>query len=562
MAQVAETVKAQDKRLFISGVAPSLRKDELKARLSTYGVLTKDLVLNEKNAQTTGIFGHCNLSLTANAWSRLRKLSGTVLKGSKLKIEEAKADWSTIKALDQARPQPIVPNARKRPPPGTTPAVESKRVKRGDVVKDSSISQKSRKQGWIKGRYGRAIAILKSENGVKLSRNPDALSRLWGAAHPRPDQLTAEYDDAEDQWHDRRGRVIRETEVTKKRQTVETRQGGRVEVWGSDDEVQEENVDYTVSTSERLDYKPADNMDSEPEIDEAQLDAQLLQERSAGLSLLGDMFKDSEAIDIAAQARKEKRKVRDKLDIVKRFDPNAPESASEVESDIDLDVPTHEAVYSPEEHMPDDSQPQDTSADIAIANEHGSNDEEKADDVRQGEEGASVALPAMLNLRTDVVNNADLTSIFKLRSGDAKQFSLFEAPHESEEDDEEDEDRNADRDPSSLLSQGIHPDRLNRSALTESYHEDVEGNANYTALAKDRGFNMSTIATNETFPLLLSDGSGSFWHNQSDFFGEILDTEAIKRRWEESRGDITRDWKRKRREGTKKLRKAHARQGH
>lgn len=543
MAEKADVESVEEKRLFISGIAESLSKDELRKRLESYGTVSGDLVLNQKNAIIGRIFGHCTVSISQSQWSRLKKLSGTVLKGSKLRIEEARQDWLTKKIEDEQRPQPRTPNPRKRPPVDTIPAIESKRVKRGEIVKDSSITQKSRSQGWIKGRYGRAIAILKTENGIKLSRNPDALSKLWGTAPARPDQLPYYYDDEEEEWHDRRGRVMKDVEIFKKRKPVEDRQGGRVEIWGSEDE--DERLDdqnhYTVASSAQPDYQPMTGEQEMQEIDEKELDEQLTKERSLGMDLLGEMFKDTEAAETAEVVRKEKHKLRDKLDIVARFDPNAPEPESESE------------VESEEQEMNiDETIHQSKAADPIAATKSSLVDPEEVSD--------DEPLPSFLKPRQDVFNTEDLTSIFKPRKeNDEVKFSLF---GNNELSDVEEDEAVEQSDVVPQDTQDIHPDRLNRSNVPEVYENDVEENANYTALAKDRGFNLSGLPiSNGVFPLLLSTGPGSFWSTQSSLFRDVLDPEVITREWEASRAEVTRDWKRKRREGTKKSRKASARQG-
>lgn len=536
-----------DRRLFISGIAPTLLKDELAARLKTYGTLTKELELNHKNATSTGIFAHCNLIVTASQWARLRKLSGTVLKGSKLRIEEARQGWEDKKALDEARPQPLVPNPRKRPPPGTTACVESKRVKRGEQIKDSQITQKSRSKGWIKGRYGRALAVLKRDGQPPLKRNPDALSRLWGSAHPSADQLTSWYDDEEEEWHDRRGRVIQETEIKKKARPVEIRGNSRVEVWDSDDETTGKAADlgtddYTIASSSRPDYVSDLHDQPTQDLNEEEIAAQLASERTLALGLLGDMFKNDEVAEAVALERKEKRRIRDALDIVKRFDPNATESESETESEVDVAA---------------------TDKIVETVSEVNGNSGANGNEINQGDDEEE-PVPLFLRAREDHVNTEDLTSIFKPSAdGKSNSFSLFESGDLSDDDDDEDV-VDIEKTSAALISdQGMHPDRINRGTEADVLlDDDPLGNANYTALARDRGYNLSTFSSNTgVFPLLLSSGSKSIWDGETSFFGTIINAEDIKMRWEDSRGEVTRDWKRKRREGTKKMRKASARQG-
>lgn len=530
MAQTVLDDGPVEKRLFISGISASLAKEELVRRLQTYGQLSRDLELNQKNSETTGNFAHCSLILDSSQWSRLRKLSGTVLKGSKLRIEEAKQHWLERQAIDARRPDPAVPNPRKRPPPNTTPATESKRVKRGEVIKDSEISQKSRRKGWIKGRYGRALAVLKREDEPPLKRNPDALSRLWGSAHPRPEQLTYRYDDEEEEWYDRRGRVIHESEITKKLQAVEIRGAGRVEIWESDEEGNAEVVTHENDDGQNLHGL------SEPMteiIDEEAITVQLAAERTLALDMLGSMFRDVDKEEAVAAEKKSKRNARDVLDIVTRFDPNAPES--ETESEEATEVPT------------DKGEPEKPLTEAVDAGETASSGSDE-----------EYSLPAFLKQDKDnFVNSAGLTEIFKPSKGlDNQPFVLFQPDELVEQDDEE---QVSDRE---VVETGdIHPDRLNMKDVP-AVAEQEEANSNFIALAKDRGFQQSGSAVTKSgvFPLLFSFGEKSIWHGESSLFGPVIDSDEVKKRWEETRSEFTRDWKRKRREGLKNMRKAFARQ--
>ena len=101
MAEGEEVVSIERKRLFISGIAEGLTRDELRKRLENYGTLEDELVLNHKNASIGRIFGHCTVAISPAQWARLKKLSGTVLRGSKLRIEEARQDWITKKIQDE-----------------------------------------------------------------------------------------------------------------------------------------------------------------------------------------------------------------------------------------------------------------------------------------------------------------------------------------------------------------------------------------------------------------------------------------------------------------------------
>lgn len=545
------------KRVFLSGIASTLTENELCARLQTYGAILSPLEINDKNATTMGVFAHCDLLLDDASWSRLRKLSGTVLKGSKLRIEEAKQSWNISREQDQARPDPQVPNSRKRPPTGTIPAVVSKRVKRNEVIRDSEITQRSRSKGWIKGRYGRALAILRRDGEAPLKRNPDALSRLWGSAHPDKVRLTGWYDDEEEEWYDRGGRVIKEIEISRKLKPVEIGPHGRVEVWDSDVEDMDaglttESMIYTVASSAKPDYVPFDAADEHEIPDEVELDLQLAEERAKELSLIGDMFKETEAAEVAAEVTNKRNKSRDQLNIIKRFDPNAPESDSGSMSvsdqnpgDQNIAVNSVEPVISKDvDQTASEDQPQNA----------------REEPLRQETDtvsGKSLDEPRLLQSLGDHVATLDLATIFKPSlATEEKPFTLFHHSDVESEGDFAEETHHAD-----FAGVDMHPDRLNRTETFDDTLETADSNPNFTALAKDRGFgSLSGPVDNGVFPLMLSQGPGSLWAQGLSFFGDEIDIELVKQRWEASRADVTRDWKKKRREGTRRQRKAINRQ--
>lgn len=538
----------EEKRLFISGIAKTLSKNELETRLGSYGTLTDTLALNLKNSETIGIFAHCKISLSRVQWAKLKRLSGTVLKGSKLRIEEARPDWLARKAVDAARPDPVQPNPRKRPPFGLIPAVESKKVRRGEVVKDNDLSQKIGKAGWVKGRYGRAIAVLRLDGKAALKRNPDAITKLWGTTHPTSDQLTAWYDEDFEEWHDRRGRLIKDVAIKSKHRPVESTATGRVEIWASDDE---EDENGSSALAERRSHPSQQSVETDSGMQlnvmsEEDIQAQLDKEREFSMNLLGDLFKDEISEEPRAPEMQVRKRKVDLLDIVQRYDPNAPEPETSSESEGPQMEP---------------------SLSDADANEtHESETDRRADmhmnDI--GDDESALQLDANAKLNPHAVSSTDLVSIFKPSADQPdRPFTLFSGHEDS--DDEDGTDAQVPAVPVVEEHNDIHPDRLKQSNAPETEAAfDDNVNANFMALARDRGFSSLTSSSlakpKGPFPLLLSSGPGTILYGVPDFFPETLDHDRIKRQWEEQRVDLTRDWKRKRREGTKRMRKAKARQ--
>ncbi|ORY87714.1 hypothetical protein BCR37DRAFT_6377 [Protomyces lactucae-debilis] len=496
------------KRLFISGIAPSLSTTDLETRLATYGELVTPLQRCSKSLDQPRAFAHCTIRFPAaqqaqkgDSWAKLRKLSGTVLKGSKLLIEEAKPDWESRRRQDLARAEPKVPKPRQRlPKPATAAAkrdtvllgVACRRARENKVVHDHEL-KKGRKRGWIKGKYGRAICVLKQdvppgrkgkESGkpaVLKPTDPEAIQKLWGVLHRKSDQLTGYYDSDDETWHDRRGRIIHEQEITLRKPRIADQNGGiggRVEIWDDEEEGQASvqtgrmglvNEDaYTTAGSARPDYTPADAAAEEMEIDESALDDQLATEKTLAQSLLADMF--------GAQ----------------------PETV-----------------------------PQKAQVDPAL----------KEHDVADAQR--------------------DLKSLFKPTDA-AASFALFDAGDESDED-------------------TLMPLQQTETQLTAYATDDHYGSANKVQLGKDRGFGdlrghaattskHASVFPNKSaaWPLLFvapadSPVSSALLAGFPNFFPQVLpDAAKLAADWEASRQEATRDWKRKRREGAKRLRKSAA----
>jgi hypothetical protein len=341
---------------------------DLEARLASYGNLATSLTLSSKGNGSETSFAHCTLrfdtstgaSKTNDGWAKLRKLSGTTLKGSKLLIEEATPDWQAKRRQDAARPLVSAPKSRQRIPKPITHAAkrdvvllgtECRRAREGKIVHDSEL-KKGRKRGWIKGKFGRAICVLKQdippgkkgkEHGklaVLKPTNPDGLQKLWGVLHPKSDQLTAFYDSDDETWHDRRGRIIHEQEITSKKPRIASKSdsmGGRVEIWDDDEEGISQsdrmglvnNDEYTTAGSSRPDYLPADEAAEEVVIDESTLTSQLAEEKSLAQSVLADMFGGDEvqaSMEKTDPALKHHEVEESKRDLKSLFQPGAGDS--------------------------------------------------------------------------------------------------------------------------------------------------------------------------------------------------------------------------------------------
>ena len=87
---------AVTKRLHISGLTPSLTTDDLVKRLSTFGTVTAVDGFGKRDAVgALKPFGYVTIEATPAQLARCRNvLSGSTCKGTKLRIGDAKPDFT------------------------------------------------------------------------------------------------------------------------------------------------------------------------------------------------------------------------------------------------------------------------------------------------------------------------------------------------------------------------------------------------------------------------------------------------------------------------------------
>ncbi|BFZ53452.1 hypothetical protein PYCC9005_000476 [Savitreella phatthalungensis] len=528
-------------RLYISGIGESVTAAELSARIGHYGKLTSELILNAKTVPVNGTqFGHCSIDIDSAGWDKLRRLSGTVFKGGKLRIEEAQPDYTIRLARDRTRPEkapstgiPGVGLRRKRKKDemlghGVIGAVHSRRANRDQLFKDGDIRAKDRRRGWIKSKYGRAIAVMNDGHGNRIKPPSDSLQKLWGVAHPQPDRLTARYDDEEGEWLDRRGRIIEEPELPAKSSYTTASSGSRVveidgervEVWADDEDGAAGGENYLG----RMGDQKVENITAE------QVDEQLANEKKTGLSLLDAMFGDEESED----------------------EQPAPQAATESiakplarEAGADARKPgfTLMSHYDP-------------TTDVRDTNME---DEEAQDEEVEDEEDHT---PSFLRAQTDGGPRQDLTAIFRPDlSGDGsgiKQTFTFFGPSA---DDDLDSDTNKHLNAAISTTKPAQPILSSTTSTAPALpvifpHETGYFADALSALASgSHGLRVRPPTTpaagdgddiNADHDTLFVTGSTDLTTPNSD---------AQRARWQLRRHTSTREWKRKRRDGLRRLRK-------
>ncbi|KAI8371937.1 hypothetical protein EDC96DRAFT_73649 [Choanephora cucurbitarum] len=157
------------KRVYIGGLHPTTNEQQIKDRFNKFGTVNDVTIAKNTSNECRG-FAHMTIETTPKKWETcLSVYNGAKWKGLELKLEEAKMDWQERKRI---RDEKILEQEEKK----------KKRLERwndseGFHSKDMSLvtdNNMGSRKGWKRGRYGRAIAVmrLKKEDGTKFVFDP------------------------------------------------------------------------------------------------------------------------------------------------------------------------------------------------------------------------------------------------------------------------------------------------------------------------------------------------------------------------------------------------------
>ncbi|KAL6597683.1 hypothetical protein LY90DRAFT_672972 [Neocallimastix californiae] len=152
------------KRLFVGGIADDCTEKDLNGRFERFGkILTVDIPQDVVSGKPKG-FGYISIKITEQSFKRcVSLLNKTKWRGKELKIEEAKPDYMQRlrNEWDGIYEEQDKKNKNK---------LSKKKLKRQQYISEAEdltpvtdITGKDRK-GWVIGRYGRAMTVLKIKN--------------------------------------------------------------------------------------------------------------------------------------------------------------------------------------------------------------------------------------------------------------------------------------------------------------------------------------------------------------------------------------------------------------
>ncbi|KAJ2773414.1 hypothetical protein IWQ57_001305 [Coemansia nantahalensis] len=174
----------EEKRVYIGGFAQMVTVDDVRGRFAPFGqVRDVDLPAAHNGGATRG-FGYVTISITPSQWQRCTRVySGAAWKGGKMRIEEAREDYTARLRREMA--ESADPAAR---PPGVKGGRRARSDgKHADDMALVTAKNIGRYAGWTKNRYGRPVlkySIIRPD-GRRFTYDPircaKSYERLAGA---------------------------------------------------------------------------------------------------------------------------------------------------------------------------------------------------------------------------------------------------------------------------------------------------------------------------------------------------------------------------------------------
>ncbi|ORZ01910.1 hypothetical protein BCR42DRAFT_201387 [Absidia repens] len=195
-----------EKRIFVGGLPTSVTPDQLQDRFAKFGSVSKVAIALDDQGQCRG-FAHFTIDTTPKKWtSCLSVYNGSRWKGEKMRLEESKPDYIELKRQKEEKLALKAEKKRKREVRWNNS--DGFFAKDMSLITDNNVNTRSGK--WKRGRYGRAIAVmrLRKNDGTRFVYDPmnykNNLEKLYNInvrmKHPR--ELPMSYEEYEDEEPD------------------------------------------------------------------------------------------------------------------------------------------------------------------------------------------------------------------------------------------------------------------------------------------------------------------------------------------------------------------------
>lgn len=188
-------------RLHIGGLPAHIKEADLIDRFTTFGIVTNvEVIPHQFLVNACRGFAYLSLETDDSGLKRcINTLNNAAWKGGKLRISSAKPSFHEKQLLLAPEVSPL-PQKQRRP--------LIRLAGNQSLVTDKNVDTR---RGWRRGRYGRAIAMLKirKPSGELITIDPthykDNLEKLFGSVRPRPlEQLAWSISDFDDENRDKR----------------------------------------------------------------------------------------------------------------------------------------------------------------------------------------------------------------------------------------------------------------------------------------------------------------------------------------------------------------------
>ncbi|KAL1924856.1 uncharacterized protein VTP21DRAFT_4510 [Calcarisporiella thermophila] len=158
--------KVITKRAYVGGLPPKLAEGDLKLRFEAYGDVIEMSIIREGFSGDCRGFGYVTLKTTKEGWKKCLALNDRPWKDTTLKVQEAKPDYLQRLAKEKS--------SEKR-----REKIKWQRLLRTGIIHSRDMSLVTDKNAhkrrlWKKGRYGRAIALMRllRPDGTKIVVDP------------------------------------------------------------------------------------------------------------------------------------------------------------------------------------------------------------------------------------------------------------------------------------------------------------------------------------------------------------------------------------------------------
>ena len=141
------------RKIYVGGLPDEISESNLSERFGNFGKINSiEIARSALEPHNCRGFAHINIEIDSHSWDRLRStFNGSLWKGKKIRIEEALPDYKSKLLLEKE-----VPHQESR----TKKHPLCRHARNMSVITEDNLNERMAK-GWIRGKYGRPVAVLR-----------------------------------------------------------------------------------------------------------------------------------------------------------------------------------------------------------------------------------------------------------------------------------------------------------------------------------------------------------------------------------------------------------------